>query len=418
MYSSIVLFLIQSASFYQHNYKFIRYKMLPKRQNAAPKCRSKDKAKVASSSPPAQPSLTNSPPPPSSSLNVSLPILFTLPNETIHEILAYFPDMNLPPSPDQWGHPFYDPAVPALGYVRQDMLRALSQTCRSFRKFFLPLLWEHFDVYTKGEGGVWWKRVSVLLEKGSLFFADEKNKVVASYVRTIRVVLTRCSTATVLPAFVKCLFSLPNLHTLYILHAHSQMTTALKDAFEGHSFPSIKKIILPSCAHNILRCCPEVIFVRCMEESGSKLIGAVMKNCKKVEVLERIQPDANMIKRIVKSIPNLKRIMMRVDPEVISFFSALKSLTAIDLLKTPMHYYPFNNRPEEFKRDPYKMPASNDLDDFPDIKAARKVLKGPEDKRRLVVVYMWDEEPWINVPLEKGVSDVGWCSRVKARAVE
>ncbi|KIJ37962.1 hypothetical protein M422DRAFT_259345 [Sphaerobolus stellatus SS14] len=105
--------------------------MPPKRQNAAPK----GKAKVASSSPPAQPSPTTSSPPSSSSLNVPLPILFTLPNETIHKILAYFLGMNLTPSPDQWGYPVYDPAVPALGYVHQDILGALSQTCRSFCKF-------------------------------------------------------------------------------------------------------------------------------------------------------------------------------------------------------------------------------------------------------------------------------------------
>ncbi|KIJ37957.1 hypothetical protein M422DRAFT_259342 [Sphaerobolus stellatus SS14] len=149
-------------------------------------------------------------PSPTSLLSSTSPnsiLCFALPNETIHEIISHIPDMNLP-----------------LRFIPR--LHPLP-----------PSLWSHFDVYTEEDGGVWWKRVS---ELGSPFLADPKNKVIASCVRTIRVVLTHCSTGTVLPAFGKCLSSLPSPHNIRILHAHSQMTTHLKDAFEGHTFPLIK----------------------------------------------------------------------------------------------------------------------------------------------------------------------------------
>jgi len=104
------------------------------------------------------------------------------------------------------------------------------------------------------------------------------------------------------------------------------MTSHLKEHFEGHRFPAVRKIILPSCAHNILRCCPEVRVVICNKYDGGKLITAISKECKKVEVLEGFIPDENMMKRqlshllhilqlthsnyqgLVKAVPNLRSI--------------------------------------------------------------------------------------------------------------
>ena len=95
--------------------------------------------------------------------------------------------------------------------------------------------------------------------------------------------LTRYQFTTILPAFVNALEVLPNLHTLRICHAHSEMSTYLKSAFEGHVFPQIKTVVLPSCAHNILRSCPNVKDVTNIEENGTKLASAICKECPQVE---------------------------------------------------------------------------------------------------------------------------------------
>ena len=63
--------------------------------------------------------------------------------------------------------------------------------------------------------------------------------------RVITICLTRCKDKVVMPLFASCLSMLPNLHTLQIVHAHSQMTTALKNAFENKSYPQIRTIIFP-----------------------------------------------------------------------------------------------------------------------------------------------------------------------------
>lgn len=93
----------------------------------------------------------------------------------------------------------------------------------------------------------------------------------------------------VLPAFATCLKALPNLHTLQVIHAHSQMTTPLKKAFEKVSLPQIKTLILPSCAHNILRSCPNVTDLTCNAEDGKKLVTALTQaSIRNVEVIQGI----------------------------------------------------------------------------------------------------------------------------------
>ena len=115
--------------------------------------------------------------------------------------------------------------------------------------------------------------------------------------RIVNVSLTRCSTRTVLPAFARCLDALPNVHTLQIFRAHSQMTTALKEVFEGRSYPHIQTAVLPTLAHNVLRCCPAARTVICNAGDGSQLVTALAKGRKKVERLEGFDTNINLMKR-------------------------------------------------------------------------------------------------------------------------
>jgi hypothetical protein len=106
------------------------------------------------------------------------------------------------------------------------------------------------------------------------------------------------------------------------------MTTHLKNAFEGRSFPSIQTVILPTHAHEIMRCCKKATTVICNYGDGSQIVTAIAKGNKKVERLEGFSPDENLMKRwsfsnkisvlrlilisltagIVKAVPNLRTI--------------------------------------------------------------------------------------------------------------
>ena len=111
------------------------------------------------------------------------------------------------------------------------------------------------------------------------------------------IILSRYSTGTVLPACVRAIEALPNLHTLQVIRTHEHMTTTLKAAFAGHVFPQVQMIVLPSNAHNILRCCPEVRKVICINHDySSTLVSAIAKVCKKVEEVEGFRGSENVMK--------------------------------------------------------------------------------------------------------------------------
>ena len=98
------------------------------------------------------------------------------------------------------------------------------------------------------------------------------------------VTLPHYSTAVDIPAWVRAIEALPNLHTLQIVRTAHKMSTLLKNSFKGHIFPQIRTISLPTYAHHILRCCPEVRKVICINQLDSRsLVSAIAKHCKKVE---------------------------------------------------------------------------------------------------------------------------------------
>ena len=77
---------------------------------------------------------------------------------------------------------------------------------------------------------------------------------------TVHLACTRYS----IPLFVKCLKSLPNLHTLEIGCEENFATTPLKDALEDINLPQIKTLILPPSAHPLIRHSPDVEDVVCV----------------------------------------------------------------------------------------------------------------------------------------------------------
>jgi hypothetical protein len=111
------------------------------------------------------------------------------------------------------------------------------------------------------------------------------------------IALTRTDQKTILPAFAHALTCVPNLYTLELVHVHSQMSAVLGVHFGEFTFPQIRRIILPSCAHHILRACPEVLEVVCNEDDGSTIVGAIAKACRHVELVQGISSGEALIRR-------------------------------------------------------------------------------------------------------------------------
>jgi hypothetical protein len=238
-----------------------------------------------------------------------------LPSELLLEIVSHFPTISI-------DEIIVNPRIlPAIYRERFASLRALSQTCKELREVCLPLAWERLEACTTATDrqDMFFKEVGNNLERKCNGLMQSKHLlpyvrcVIATkipsvgmiltlclpmLIRIVTVSLTRYKTSTVLPAFAECLAVLPNLHTIQVVHAHSQMTTAIKTAFEGHIFPSVRTIIVPSCAHEILRRCPGVEDLTCNEDDGSKLIGALAwAKCGNLKTLRGISPNKTQAKR-------------------------------------------------------------------------------------------------------------------------
>ena len=67
-----------------------------------------------------------------------------------------------------------------------------------------------------------------------------------------------------LPSFVKCLKSLPNLHTLEVGRMDDMATIPLENALKDVEFPQIKALILFPTAHPLLQHCRNVEDVACV----------------------------------------------------------------------------------------------------------------------------------------------------------
>jgi len=316
------------------------------------------------------------------------PQVLELPVELWLEIISYFPAVPIPTL-----RIARNPVLPPSTLERGDVLRALSQTCRTLRKIFFQQAWERLEVCairterSSGQNhirdycveglnygrdqipGSWYLDVSRTVQTKCEGLS--RHPEYAALIRVVNVVLTRCSAKTVLPAFARCLDILPSLDTLQILRAHTQMTTHLKKHFEGRSFPSIQTVILPTHAHEIMRCCKQAKTVVCNYGDGSQLVTAIGIGGKKVERLEGFTPDEHLMKRIVKAAPNLRTIKFNgsVTPNALRILSLLKNITSIELRTR-------QEDEEKISQDPELVAC---------IKVAKDILRKAEGQRALTI---------------------------------
>ncbi|KAG6860384.1 hypothetical protein C0995_011946 [Termitomyces sp. Mi166 len=149
---------------------------------------------------------------------------------------------------------------------------------------------------------------------------------------TVSLESCRC-TPEILGDLARCLHTLPNLHTFQITDAPAPMTTRLKVVFSGHQYPNVHTVSIPRFAHNILPSFPEVKTVISTKANGHHFLAPIAKGCPKVESLEGFSPNAKMMQRLIKIVPNLKsiKIVSAVEPDILDMFSSFKQLCSIDL---------------------------------------------------------------------------------------
>ncbi|KAF7343968.1 hypothetical protein MVEN_01686000 [Mycena venus] len=187
-----------------------------------------------------------------------MPSLPDLPTELLMEIVKYYPELYL--DIDAIIH-----GMASEQFAGDDALRALSQTCRTLRGIFLPVLWARvyacFTSRNRPKKRV--KRRAKMLERRMI--GIQKTPYVMPHIRSLSVTLAECSMNNWQPMaeFVRVLGVLPKLWHLTIGKVFNEMVPVLSTACQGKiipCFPNIQTLTF----HPGLGCIP---FLRALKGS-------------------------------------------------------------------------------------------------------------------------------------------------------
>ncbi|KAH7345417.1 hypothetical protein B0J17DRAFT_639808 [Rhizoctonia solani] len=275
----------------------------------------------------------------------SIPILpatkgfLALPPELIYQVLSHFKEIR---TEHILGCTNYiNDSIPEDLSARFKALRALSQLSRLSRSIFLPLLWKRFQICLACDSDwrwEWQNSIGKAMERKCKGLLESEH--IWSYVKIVTVPIcwprfTRNFEA--LSTFAQLLEVLPNVHTLEVLRTGSLLPQSLETVFKGKTFPSIQKVVLPTRAHEILRCCSKVRDVTCNEGDGGQLVSALVHTGRSnVEILRGVTVRPTFMKRLGKVKPPLKCIRINdrnknLTEEVFSTLPAFRSLRTIEI---------------------------------------------------------------------------------------
>ncbi|KAK2459758.1 hypothetical protein APHAL10511_008190 [Amanita phalloides] len=276
-----------------------------------------------------------------------------LPAELLREIVSHTTTAPIPYSTHR--------AIPVECLERNTTLRTLSQLCRSLRNALLPVLWERIEACTTTTVGIitsglrqprWFKDIATDLV-AQLETVTIREPSLATYVRTVNVLITPFSADTVLAELARCLALMPNLHTVQITNFHRYISTTsdrrhygrgvsitelYRDAFLGYRFPSVQRIVLPLSAKVLLPCFPEARIVYMNEQSPRVLwddrsycglqiyVEELASHCQKVESFAWNGDDSTpptVKSRVYQMLPGLRRVRMSSAHETPESISSL-----------------------------------------------------------------------------------------------
>ncbi|KAJ3507702.1 hypothetical protein NLJ89_g6160 [Agrocybe chaxingu] len=208
---------------------------------------------------------------------------------------------------------------------RHPTLLALSQTCRSLRRIFLPLVWQRIEVLDDEHEGygraVMYSRVrrNQRPKKPDRKFVEDlvsllevvtvREPNLAVYVN---VAILEYSVDTVLPELARCMTLFPNLHTVQLNFKLKRKRHAfLQDVFSPYSYPHIHTVCLSESAAPFIHACPGLRELHSYQNApwGTSTLGHVLIH-KKLDVLGVVTYHQEAITHIAKNLPDLREITL------------------------------------------------------------------------------------------------------------
>ena len=146
-------------------------------------------------------------------------------------------------------------------------------------------------------------------------------------------------TKKVVELFVKCLTTLPNLHTLEIVsiwrtEAVDAFQTALRKEKPRFQLQRVRRLILPPAAHRLLGCCPSVEDLTCCSvRPGEYFIGSLvaskLNHLTKLSVMYLGGGDIWLSRTILFLARRLWYGLMRILAGVAKAYPGIRELSAV-----------------------------------------------------------------------------------------
>ncbi|KAJ7147662.1 hypothetical protein C8R43DRAFT_528332 [Mycena crocata] len=180
------------------------------------------------------------------------PPILLLPTEILLEILSYHHTTPVPY--ERWR------LAGDILFGRFAVLRALSQTCRTFRNIFLPLVWENVEAVDDDRRG---RHIPVLQRR---MMGILKTPSLPRCVRTLLVSLTLSAPNwNFFTVFARFIQATPNLSGLHIVDVSQRHAGALSGALLSQSFPSIRELTIPALLAGSLSAFPNIQLLICAD---------------------------------------------------------------------------------------------------------------------------------------------------------
>jgi len=301
------------------------------------------------------------------------PSLERIPDDVLLEVVSYLPTFD--DSRRAW-HPKY--VISSAMLARTRTLRALSKTSKLLRSRCLAIAWQNVKLCGIDLGK---QRLCSDMVIGEVTEAGIRVLNACPYllpfIQTVSVILGTYRQAKIIPELAGCLATIPNLDTIQVIFVDSgsRMQTVIKDAFRGKQFPSVRRITLPSSACEIIRRCPNVEEVTCVDGGGGQIVQSlVVGECRQVRILRGIHAP---LTRLADLLPNLTHASVTLKSDM----TPLTNFPFLDTIEILINCYTRVDLP---------------LSEFAalDIKKAREILMGNKSQAEKTVVLMKSNKSW------------------------
>ncbi|KAG7441404.1 uncharacterized protein BT62DRAFT_486599 [Guyanagaster necrorhizus] len=312
--------------------------------------------------------------------------LARLPTELLLEIISHFP------SPPLKASMFYCLIVGGKELTeRSAALVSLSQTCKTYRQIFLPLLWEKLEAFQCTDPKVevrpdlpeWQKKVTGDIIR-QLETVTIRDPALADHVQSVSFTLTEYS-QDLYPRIAQCLPLLPRLTTVQIFGLEFKGSTdALRGAFENVVVPSVTTLAIPNGGHVVFPSFPNVLNIVCnffYESSREDFLKKVIEhypNAHRVHLCGLLL--SPLLEMMIHRFPYLREIgpialYTGINELPLRLLGRLRNLRLVKLTLVPRDYG-YNDRWDVWSVSPCVMTVLDTL---------RQIPAGAKEVKKLII---------------------------------